>query len=103
MPEELPPPPPVSTPPVPVPEPESEPQLSPQLNEQFEMDLEIDEFDESASLPADYSDDEDYQRMIELSRYERPVRSVTNRPTQAQPAPRQPSASRSAGWLWSKP
>ncbi|TWU13811.1 hypothetical protein CA54_26460 [Symmachiella macrocystis] len=100
MPEELPPPPPVSTPPVPAPEPEAEPKLSPQLNEQFEMDL---EFDESVSLPADYSDEEDYQRMIELSGYERPVRSVSNRPTQAQPSPRQPAASRSGGWLWSKP
>jgi len=101
MPADLPPAPPVSTPPVPIPEPE--PQLSPQLNEQFKMDLEVDEIDESASLSSDYSDEEDYQRMIELSGYERPARSITNRSTQAQPLPRQTAGARSSGWLWSKP
>lgn len=92
MPEDVPP-----VPPVPGPEPK------PELNRQQESELEVDEFEEAVSLPSDYSDDDDYRRMIELTGYERPVHSVANRPTEIPPSSPLQTQPRSGGWLWSKP
>ncbi len=99
-------PPPFQTPPKPepvppAPDPEPEPQM--QMNEQFELDQEVDEFESSATLPTSYSEEADFQRVLEWTRYEQPARSVSNQRTAIAPTSTAEASPGSSNWLWSKP
>jgi len=89
-PQFTPPPAPEDVPPAPPPQPEQEPASKSQ--------------DYSAQLPPDYDDQDDYQQMIELTGYERAVRSVANRPSVVARPPSNNGRQLDRGsWLWAKP
>lgn len=101
------PPAPEDAPPVPPPAPEAETGIEAETETETDIEIEADEInlDSSATLPHDYSDGEDYQRMIELTSHERAVRSTANRPTTIKRASATNAArpARRGGWFWSKP
>ncbi len=97
-PEDLPPAPapPNKLPPVPAPEPEPLPAREPKQA--------LEKEGESVSLPSTYDDQDDYQKMIELTNYEKPARSVANRPSTIQQRIRDHVRRRTPGrGLWAKP